>query len=53
MLAALRHGAGDVAAQELKTEIEHMTAFLLEALPFEGQAPAAPRPADKRRRARR
>ncbi len=49
MLAALRRGAGDVAAQELKVEIERMTAFLLEALPFEGQAAAAPRQARARR----
>lgn len=52
MLAALRRGDGDEAAQELKTEIGRMTAFLLDAVAFEGAAPAASGPADKRRRAR-
>jgi len=49
MLAALRRGAGEEAAQELKTEIERMTAFLIEAVQFEGEAPAGPRPGRRRR----
>lgn len=44
MLAALRRGAGEDAARELKTEIERMTAFLLDALRFDGDALAMPRP---------
>lgn len=40
MLVALRRGAGEDAARELKTEIERMTAFLSGALRFEGDAPA-------------
>jgi len=44
ILAALRRGAGEEAAQELKIEIERMTDFLVDALRFEGDAPAVPQP---------
>ena len=44
ILAALRRGAGEEAAGELKAEIERMTAFLVDALQFQGDAAAAPRP---------
>lgn len=50
ILAALRRGDGDAAAQELKTEIERMTAFLSAALPFDGEAMAARQTIRLRRR---
>ncbi|WP_052214262.1 GntR family transcriptional regulator [Belnapia sp. F-4-1] len=43
ILAALRRGAGEEAARELKAEIERMTAFLSGALQFEDEVPAMPR----------